>query len=195
MRLPMDSPIFQKLQDIIERAPRSPQWFGMAEQAINTIYLLGEQPDSLCSEIIRNLTEKVYNPLSAESGTGSAEQGRERAATPTPGDGTDTETEVPPTPAVFDTPMIPPTPMWNVPATPAMERTPSQSSIKEDKTPSFPLAQLVFTVGHVAIKHIVYLELVEREFKRRKDEAAKCESHPLHPSSFLLHGGRSLMPT
>ena len=172
MRLPMDSPIFQKLQDIIERAPKSPQWFGMAEQAINTIYLLVEQPDSLCSDILRNITQEVFNQ-SSETATGSGAEGRERATTPTPGE--DADMEVPPTPAVFDTPMIPPTPMWNVPSTPAMERTPSSSSVKEDKTASFPLAQLVFTVGHVAIKHIVYLELVEREFKRRKDEAAKCE--------------------
>lgn len=176
MRLPMDSPIFQKLQDIIERAPKSPQWFGMAEQAINTIYLLGEQPDSLCSDILRNLTEKVFDPSAEHEGRSES---RDRAATPTPGDRDrdreDTDMEVPPTPAVFDTPMIPPTPMWNIPATPAVEETPSLSSVKEDKTPSFPLAQLVFTVGHVAIKHIVYLELVEREFKRRKDEASKCQ--------------------
>ena len=26
MRLPMDSPIFLKLQEIIENAPKSPQW-------------------------------------------------------------------------------------------------------------------------------------------------------------------------
>lgn len=37
---------------------------------------------------------------------------------------------------------------------------------------SFELGQLVFVVGHVAMKHIVYLELVERELKRRKEEQA-----------------------
>jgi hypothetical protein len=31
-------------------------------------------------------------------------------------------------------------------------------------------SQLLFVVGHVAIKHIVLLELVEREWKRQKDE-------------------------
>lgn len=41
---------------------------------------------------------------------------------------------------------------------------------------SFRIAQMVFVVGHVALKHIVYLELVEREFKRRKDEKAKGKS-------------------
>ncbi len=38
---------------------------------------------------------------------------------------------------------------------------------------AFQLAQLLFIVGHVALKHIVYLELVEREYKRRKAEADK----------------------
>lgn len=33
---------------------------------------------------------------------------------------------------------------------------------------AFRVAQLLFVVGHVALKQIVYLELVEREFKRRK---------------------------
>jgi condensin complex subunit 1 len=172
MRLPMDNPIFQKLQDIIERAPRTPQWFGMAEQAINTIYLLGEQPDQLCSLIIKNLTEKAFRPRSADL------EVKERPTTPTQADGDDDD--IPPTPATLmppDTPAIPPTPAWSMPATPGMERTNSQDSIKNDiqSTPSFALAQLVFTVGHVAIKHIVYLELVEREFKRRKDEKVKCK--------------------
>ncbi|KAG9085131.1 Condensin complex subunit [Ceratobasidium sp. UAMH 11750] len=43
---------------------------------------------------------------------------------------------------------------------------------------AFHLSQLVFIVGHVALKHIVHLELVEREWKRRKDEAAKAEKRP-----------------
>lgn len=58
-----------------------------------------------------------------------------------------------------------------------MTRSESQQSVKaEDGATAFHLAQLVFVVGHVAIKHIVYLELVEREFKRRKDETAKGAS-------------------
>ena len=39
--------------------------------------------------------------------------------------------------------------------------------------PLLELSQLVFVVGHVAIKHLVYLELIERELKRRKDVDAK----------------------
>lgn len=44
------------------------------------------------------------------------------------------------------------------------------SFLTADFASSFELGQLVFVVGHVAIKHIVYLELVERELKRRKEE-------------------------
>jgi condensin complex subunit 1 len=178
MRLPMDNPIFQKLQDIIERAPRTPQWFGMAEQAINTIYLLGEQPDQLCSQIIKNLTEKAFRPRPQDLEV--EVEVEVRPTTPTQVEDEDDDDDIPPTPATLmppDTPAIPPTPAWSMPATPGMERQSSQDSIKNDSqsTPSFALAQLLFTVGHVAIKHIVYLELVEREFKRRKDEKVKCE--------------------
>lgn len=49
-------------------------------------------------------------------------------------------------------------------------------SIRDDKDgdvgDAFELSQLLFIVGHVAIKHIVFLELIEREWKRQKDEKA-----------------------
>lgn len=35
---------------------------------------------------------------------------------------------------------------------------------------AFELSQMIFVVGHVAIKHVVYLELVERDWKRQKNE-------------------------
>ena len=41
---------------------------------------------------------------------------------------------------------------------------------KKDVGDAFELSQLIFIVGHVAIKQIVFLELVEREWKRQKDE-------------------------
>jgi len=42
-----------------------------------------------------------------------------------------------------------------------------------DMGDAFKLSQLVFVVGHVAIKHIVYMELIERELKRRKEASVK----------------------
>ena len=38
-----------------------------------------------------------------------------------------------------------------------------------DQIDSFVLSQLLFIAGHVAIKQIVFLELVEREWKRQKE--------------------------
>ncbi|KAF2157814.1 condensin complex component cnd1 [Myriangium duriaei CBS 260.36] len=40
------------------------------------------------------------------------------------------------------------------------------------------LSQLLFTVGHVAIKQIVHLELCEQDFKRRKMEKDKLSAKP-----------------
>ena len=45
-----------------------------------------------------------------------------------------------------------------------------QDEKEKDVGDVFELSQLMFVVGHVAIKHIVFLELVEREWKRQKDE-------------------------
>jgi len=42
--------------------------------------------------------------------------------------------------------------------------------------PAMALAQLLFVVGHVAIKQIVHLELCELDFKRRKAEKEKSKS-------------------
>lgn len=125
--------------------------FGMAEQALNTIYLLGQQPDALCGEIIKTLTAKVFTKA-----PGSAKSIAEDESN---------ESEVPHSPSPAGT----------------MSRSGSQTSMpvegeaKADDVSAFALAQLVMVVGHVALKHIVYLELVEREFKHRKDQKAKGE--------------------
>ncbi|ODH27736.1 hypothetical protein ACO22_04122 [Paracoccidioides brasiliensis] len=56
------------------------------------------------------------------------------------------------------------------------------SGFEEPQTPrkkttsSVPLSQLLFIVGHIAIKQIVHLELCELDFKRRKAEQEKSKS-------------------
>jgi condensin complex subunit 1 len=124
--------------------------FGVAEQAINTLYLLGEQPDVVCSTIIKNLNERAFgNPDRLSSSPELPESSEDPEAK---GDN------------------IQPL------AGPSSPRKGAESSTeRRHKASSFKIAQLLFVVGHVAIKHIVYLELVEREFKRRKDEAGKGE--------------------
>lgn len=133
--------------------------FGVAEQAINTIYLLGEQPNKACDDIIKVLTSRVFDaPPEPEPGPSD--------------NASDTE---PPSPAAArseagDTTMDVDDAATVTAATPtAKEKT----TTTVDMGDAFKLSQLVFVVGHVAIKHIVYLELIERELKRRKEVSAK----------------------
>lgn len=143
-RFPMSDMVFRRLQQAIEHPCRTTDWFGMAEQAINTIYALAEKPDHLCDAIIRKLTKRAF--------------GKKEVAPvdlPNPNmDGPDrmNEDEVP---------------------TPQPELESTQEGTKNDDIGGdhgdvFELSQLLFVVGHVAIKHIAYLELVERELKRQK---------------------------
>jgi condensin complex subunit 1 len=130
--------------------------FGVAEQAINAIYLLGEQPEKVCDGIIKNLTSRVFNAPSE----------------PVPSDNaSDVE---PPSPAarseVGDTTMDVDDAATVTAATP---RPKENTAATTDMGDAFNLSQLVFIVGHISIKHIVYLELIERELKRRKEASAK----------------------
>lgn len=143
----MDNAIFKKLQDAVLHPTRSKEWFGMAEQAINTIYALGEHPDVLCNELIKVLTRRVF-----------AADKKAHSKTPTP-DAMD-EDETP-----------------DADGTPSSATPQPHSSGPQDVGDAFELSQLLFIVGHVAIKQIVYLELVEREWKRQKDEKEKGTSY------------------
>ena len=134
VRYPMTHPMFARLCAAIQWPSGSGQWFSLAEHAIQAIYLLGQQPDGLCSELIKQMTVKVFGPDGPALGSGGM-------------------TSVPPTPSSVASAATQPSPH-------------SQAS-------AFALAQLLFVVGHVALKQIVYLEFVEREYKRRKAEADK----------------------
>jgi condensin complex subunit 1 len=128
----------------------------MAEQAINTIYLLGEQPDVVCDEIIKHLACKVFDSPQP-AGTPPAEE-----------------------PAQDEENMD-----LDDSATVTGSSTPAtREKAGTDMGDAFGLSQLVFVVGHVAIKHLVYLELIERELKRRKDVGAKCQPNS---HAFALH--------
>ncbi|KAK0494600.1 non-SMC mitotic condensation complex subunit 1-domain-containing protein [Armillaria luteobubalina] len=139
MRIEMDSAIFQKLKLVILRPCHSKDWFGLAEQVINTVYTLGEQPDVFCNDLIKMLTQRAFTPGSQTgSDTEDKENDPDAMDEDHPGD---------------------------------ISQAGSQEPKATDLGDAFHLSQLLFVVGHVAIKHIVYLELVEREAKRQKDEA------------------------
>lgn len=57
---------------------------------------------------------------------------------------------------------------------------PEEQSSKQ--RPALALSQLLFIVGHIAIKQIVHLELCELEFKRRKAEKEKSKAPNASPT-------------
>lgn len=148
----MDSPVFRKLQEAIENPCRSREWFALAEQAINTVYALGDQPEVLSNVIIKNLTRRAF---------------RRREKQPMSTSATEDQPSSEPNPEAMDEDP-PPSTQALISTQPGSTANPAKKS--DDTGDSFELSQLLFVVGHVAIKHIVYLELVEREWKRQKQE-------------------------
>ncbi|KAF9457593.1 non-SMC mitotic condensation complex subunit 1-domain-containing protein [Collybia nuda] len=153
LRIKMDDPIFRKLQAAVEQPCRSKEWFGLAEQAINTIYALGEHPDALCNNLIKKFTIRAFSRDPKPNGESlpPVEKDPDAMEEDNPGDvakGSD-DTTAPP------------------------EAT--QEEQGKDVGDAFELSQLLFIVGHVAIKHIAHLELIEREWKRQKDEKQTAE--------------------
>lgn len=163
LRLEMDNPIFCKLQAVIEMPCRFKDWFGLAEQAINTIYALGEHPDVLCNEIIKNLTRRAFNQDRKPKTTSTECQ----PSQPTEKD-----------PSIMDEahPGDVTRSSDDISAPPESTQGDGQG---QDVGDAFELSQLLFVVGHVAIKQIVFLELVEREWKRQKDEKQSSEYNAL----------------
>lgn len=140
-----DHPVLQMLASIMLNPSDSTDWYGMAEQAIGAIYVLSEHPDELCSEILRIKTRSVFERTKNRKTLS-------RSPSPDPDamdvDGMDTEEPEEPTVG------------------------PEQSP-ETKENPTLALSQLLFAVGHIAIKQIVHLELCELEFKRRKQQQEK----------------------
>jgi len=147
-KLPNDHAVLVKLAAMCEIISDSKEWFGVAEQAIGAIYVLSKHPEVLCSEIIRRKTKYVFAPQTAPRAT---------SRPTTSGSGTE-QASRPSSPMEVETPQ------------PVLEEQPKQQ--KKQNT-ALALSQLLFIVGHVAIKQIVQLELCELEFKRRKAEKEK----------------------
>ena len=144
-KMPNDHAVLKMLASIMLNPSESSDWYGMAEQAIGAIYVLSEHPDELCSEILRLKTRSVFERTKHR-------RTLSRSPSPDPDamdvDGMDVyEPEVP------------------------VQGTEGPTTSKEN--PTIALSQLLFAVGHMAIKQIVYLELCELDFKRRKQQQEK----------------------
>ncbi|KAK8084510.1 condensin complex subunit 1 [Apiospora hydei] len=159
-RLPTDHAVLGKLAAITDVQSDRKEWFGVAEQAINAIYAIAKHPDALCGEIIKHKTKSVFALQRA-------------ASTSRPGsrDMDATMTNAAPDPQGLTTALNEPTQAVNQP-TPEPAVEPKQKA-------AIALSQLLFIVGHVAIKQIVHLEMCELDFKRRKQEKEKtAEAEP-----------------
>lgn len=154
--------------------------FGMAEQAINTIYLLGEHPDRLCNDLIKNLARRAFSRNTSPSTQSPSEVAQTQAQVDE--DAMEEDVEVnellqpegrggsvaPETARNSQTPAVS---VGSRGASQSLGQTPAALDLGD----AFLLSQLIFVVGHVAIKHIVYLEIVEKECKRQKEEKDKEE--------------------
>ncbi|GAN09384.1 condensin complex component cnd1 [Mucor ambiguus] len=143
VRFPNSHPMFARLRDVIEISTDSQLWFSLAEQAINTIFLLCKHPESLCEEILREKTAKVFGV-------------REASLNPCLSPLNDSSNPV---------------------ESSFMEYDMTQQALPFPQHPIYQkpmeLAQLFFLVGHVALKEIVHLEIVEAAWKRKKSEKEK----------------------
>ncbi|KAK3346397.1 condensin-like protein [Lasiosphaeria hispida] len=161
-RLQNDHAVLIKLAAITEVPSESKEWYGLAEQSINAIYTLSRHPDVLCSEVIRRRTRAVFSPQASRPSSRDETQ-----PAPSPADGEDGENAE------------------NATVLPPSQQTPAPPSpLKKQKNDNaIALSQLLFIVGHVAIKQIVHLELCELDFKRRKQEKEKTDQAAKERSS------------
>ena len=150
-RMPNHNAVLRMLASILLTSSNSKDWYSMAEQAVSAIYVLSEHPDVLCSEVLRHKTRLVFQ---------KTESRKSLSRSPAP--------EQEPEPDAMDVDE-PENPAQSVETPPAPEEP--QAEAKEKS--STLLSQLLFVVGHIAIKQIVHLELCELDFKRRKHEQEK----------------------
>lgn len=146
-RLQNDHAVLARLAAITEVPSDSKDWYGVAEQAINAIYAIARHPDVLCSEMIRRKTKRVFS--SPGSRPSSRDENQTQQANAESEEGAETTVLGP------------------------SQQDPAASPKKQKKDNATGLSQLLFIVGHVAVKQIVHLELCELDFKRRKQEKEK----------------------
>lgn len=161
-KLPNDHAILVRLAALAELTSDSKEWFGVAEQAVGAIYALSKHPDVLCTDIIRRKTKAVFEDRQGAREVSVVEDDR----------GEDGDVDM------MDVDMDAPSPM---PATQAPPQEDGGENEGRKKGGAFALSQLLFIVGHVAVKQIVHLEIIELDFKRRKGEAEKSKSFPPPP--------------
>ncbi|XP_046850199.1 condensin complex subunit 1-like isoform X2 [Xenia sp. Carnegie-2017] len=80
LRFTSDHVMFQRLNDILVSSITTNMqgmWVPMAEEAIKVIYNLAQHPDKICSQLIKNLTRRIFAANEDEESSGSTEKGND----------------------------------------------------------------------------------------------------------------------
>ncbi|KZV63967.1 ARM repeat-containing protein, partial [Peniophora sp. CONT] len=178
-RYAMSNAVFRRIIDVLEASTHDRAWFAFAEQALNAVYALAEKPEVVAERVIRDLTRRAFTsaPMPATGQDGSAsppqphpEQEKEREERDPDAMETDDEEETIKAKAQEGGEEG----EEDRAATPQPQAAPGPSQASAvpggDAGDAFGLSQMFFVVGHVAMKQIVHLELIEREMKRKKHE-------------------------
>ena len=79
-RLPPSHQMFQRISSILINEVANTEvsyWSSFAEQAIATVYKLADQPDELCSSLLKSLTAKVFSSAAAAACSPATEETEE----------------------------------------------------------------------------------------------------------------------
>ncbi|KAJ3394219.1 Condensin complex subunit [Lobulomyces angularis] len=170
-RMPTTHPLFARLCDLmLEVRNQVYSWFSFAQEAVNVIYTLSEHPDVIMGEVIKKLSSSVFSIGNTEgmdmdmvTKTFSAGLNISESSTKSGEDETMRSENV-------------------------CKREFGNSEEGENVS-AFELSKLCFVVGHVAIKQIVYLELIESEWKQRKNSADSLKTPKKNQSDLDLVSG------
>ncbi|GMM32993.1 condensin subunit [Saccharomycopsis crataegensis] len=121
-RISKEKEALEKLSNCLVEYTEDPEWYPLAEQALNAVYSIASHPDVTCTDILKKKIKSVF-----ENDEDIVMQTEEEDVSSS-----------------------------------------NKSSKKESKT--IALSQLLFMVGHIAIKTMVLLEKCEAEFKKKKIE-------------------------
>ncbi|VUG17134.1 YCS4 [Brettanomyces bruxellensis] len=108
-RMAKEDEAVEKLKAILLMYSEDGQWFGMAEEALNSLFAVSSRPDAVSTDILRQKTEAVFGTRNPNAEIGA-------------------------------------------------------------------LSQLLFLVGHIGLKIVIYLEQCEAEFKKKRINAETRKS-------------------
>ncbi|KAI8855085.1 non-SMC mitotic condensation complex subunit 1-domain-containing protein [Chytridium lagenaria] len=165
IRFPTKDPLFGRLVALVLEPTDSPQWFSFAEQALNTIYALAENPDLISGSILRRFSSRLLKIAPSQESLDEITD-----AFSVNLDLSDRmETENTPDPEV-------------APAAESGDVAERESGFDVDP---IELSKLCFMIGHVAIKQIAHLEAIEVEWKRRRNKDRASSKAPTTAASDL----------